>query len=237
MSRPAALPAPSAVSDLQLLRLSDAAAIARLSERTLRRALHARRNRLRCYRFGHAVRIAPDDLAAWLRAHAALPVVSTAVLDTLSPTAQELIQHLNQSPARSAGRGGDRTAKAPPTAPTNNLRPEAPTRLDCGAESSVHVLTDPRSKEEPIPMHDVTTMVRFRAIPARTARGRAVRCACPRGTSPRAQSPPAREPSPARRRRSACLPLFAPCSASSSLSPYRSKAKRGSPCIGYLSTI
>ena len=67
---------PPPLSDVQLLRLPEAAAIARLSERTLRRALQARHHRLRCYRFGRAVRIAPDDLAAWMRAHAALPVMS-----------------------------------------------------------------------------------------------------------------------------------------------------------------
>jgi excisionase family DNA binding protein len=170
MSRPAALPEPSAVSDLQLLRLSDAAAVARLSERTLRRALRARQHPLRHHRFGRAVRIAPDDLAAWLRAHAALPVVSTTVLDTLSADAKALIQSLDR-PTGSAVQRGDGTAKARHTAPTNNLRPQPPTRLDCGAESSVHVSTDPRSKEEPIPMHDTSTMTRFRAIPARTARG------------------------------------------------------------------
>jgi hypothetical protein len=147
------------------------AAIARLSERTLRRALRAPQHPLRHHRFGRAVRIAPDDLAAWLRAHAALPVVSTAVLDMVSPMAHELIQRLDQSPARSAARRGDRTAKAHPTTPANNLRPQPPTRLDCAAESSVHVSTDPRSKEEPIPMHNAPTMAQTRATPARASRG------------------------------------------------------------------
>ena len=126
MSRPAATVASFAVSDVQLLRLPDAAAIAQLSVRTMRRALRASTNRLRCYRFGRAVRIAPDDLAEWLRAHAALPVVSTSVMETLSAEAKELIQSLDQSPGRSAGRR-DRTAKRQTPTPTNNLAPEGST--------------------------------------------------------------------------------------------------------------
>jgi len=171
MSRRALAFEPSTVCDLQLLRLSEAATLARLSERTLRRAIHAPHNPLRCYRFGRAVRIAPDDLQAWLRAHVALPVVSTAVLETLSADAKALIQGLNRPTDRGAG-PGDRAAKVSPKTPANILAPEPPTRLDCGAESSVHGPTAPRSKEEPIPMHDAPEMARFRAIPARTASGR-----------------------------------------------------------------
>lgn len=160
---------PLALSDLQLLRLSDAAAIARLSERTLRRALHAPQNRLQCYRFGRAVRIAPDDLTEWLRTHVARPVVSTTVLDSVSADAKALIQSLDRPTNRGAG-PGDRTAKVSPKAPANILAPEPPTRLDCGAESSVHVATEPRSKEDPIPMHDESPKARTRAKPPRLLR-------------------------------------------------------------------
>ncbi len=169
MSRSPVALEPFAFSDVQLLRLPEAAAIARLSERTLRRALRASTNRLRCFRFGRSVRISPDDLTEWLRAHADLPVVSSTIMDTVSAEAKELIQSLNRPPERRA-KSGDRTANIDPGAPGNNFAPEAPTPLDCGAESSVHVPTDPRSKEEPIPMHDVSETARFWANPARTAR-------------------------------------------------------------------
>jgi len=136
----------------------------------MRRALRASTNRLRCYRFGRSVRIAPDDLADWLRAHEALPVVSTTVMDTLSADAKALIQSLNLPANRGAG-GGDRTAKSHPMPPANNLASAPPTRLDCAPESSVHVSTDLRSKEEPSPMHDESTKTRTRATPPRLLRG------------------------------------------------------------------
>jgi len=160
---------PSTLRDVQLLRLADAAAIAGLSVRTIRRALRASTNRLRCYRFGRAVRIAPDDLTEWLHAHVALPVVSSRVTATVSAEAKELIKGLNQS-ANRGGSSGDRTAKVRSLVPDNNLAPKTRARLDCEAESSVHVPTDTRSKEEPISMHNASQMTRFRANPARTPR-------------------------------------------------------------------
>ncbi len=171
MSHQAAMLELSTPGDVSLLRLPEAAAIARLSERTLRRALHASTNRLRCYRFGRAVRIAPDDLTEWLRAHAELPVVSTTVMDTVSADAKALIQRLHRSKDRRAT-SRDRTANTDPGAPANNLAQEPPTALDCGAESSVHVATDTRSKEEPIRMHNASQTAPFGANAARTARAR-----------------------------------------------------------------
>jgi Helix-turn-helix domain len=82
------------MNDGHLLRLSDAAHVAHLSERTLRRALHDSQHPLRAHRFGRALRIAPADLVAWIRAHAALPTLPEPVLGQFSPTAQELLQDL-----------------------------------------------------------------------------------------------------------------------------------------------
>ena len=66
---------------IQLLRLDEAAAIAKLSEKTLRRGMADPQSPLRVYRFGRVIRIDRADLDAWLRAHAAVPeAVPDAVL-------------------------------------------------------------------------------------------------------------------------------------------------------------
>ena len=58
---------------IHLLRLDEAAAIAKLSEKTLRRGMADPQNPLRVHRFGRIIRIDRADLDAWLRAHAAVP--------------------------------------------------------------------------------------------------------------------------------------------------------------------
>jgi hypothetical protein len=157
MSRQAAPPELSALSDLQLLRLPEAAAIARLSERTLRRALCAPQRPLRYHRFGRSVRIAPDDLAVWLRAHAAVPAVAPAVLDTLSPAAREVLDTLGATTTDTA-RSPQRTAMERRTAPGS----ESLTGLDSSPQSSVHVSTDDRSEDAAMQRTNSTDVARTR---------------------------------------------------------------------------
>ena len=136
------------MSDLQLLRLPEAARLAQLSERTLRRAMHAPQNRLRRYKIGRSVRIARDDLTAWIRAQTAVPTVSDTIVGQLSPVARDLIQGLVGG-VDTAAQGVDVSTghlsdpaddghKSPKMGTEKSAQQCAPTRLDSSAESSVH---------------------------------------------------------------------------------------------------
>jgi excisionase family DNA binding protein len=73
------------------LTIAEAGSKARVSPRTIRRALRAPRMPLRHYRIGRRVVIDESDLEQWVKAHAAMPVVAPAVLDRMSPIARELL--------------------------------------------------------------------------------------------------------------------------------------------------
>lgn len=77
----------------ELLTISEAAAVARCSAKTIRRAIHDRCKPLRAYRPGRAVVIAATDLDSWIRSRVVTPSPHT-VRDRLSPTARELLDGL-----------------------------------------------------------------------------------------------------------------------------------------------
>jgi excisionase family DNA binding protein len=78
----------------QFLTLAEAAAVVRLSPRTLRRGMHDSRRPLRVARVGRRVIVERADLLAWLRAHVEVPAVSAPVLGRVSPAARELLEGL-----------------------------------------------------------------------------------------------------------------------------------------------
>src|SRR5262245_42102408 len=94
---------------VELLKLPEAATIANLSTRTLRRAIHASERPLRHHRFGRAVRIERNDLDAWLRRHAAVPEVKSELLGRISSVARELVESFVAPPNASSGEDGTKS--------------------------------------------------------------------------------------------------------------------------------
>jgi excisionase family DNA binding protein len=91
-------------AESRYLNLSEAATASRLSERTIRRALHDRKSPLRHYRIGRRVVIAETELRAWIEAHVSTTAPSPSkaaerVLTRLSPTARELLAGILCTPA------------------------------------------------------------------------------------------------------------------------------------------
>jgi len=84
--------------DDEFLRLEEAAALAKLSTRTLRRALAVSTRPLRHYRIGRRVVIARRDLTAWIESHRAAPIVSPAAVAAAGPGVREILARLNRTP-------------------------------------------------------------------------------------------------------------------------------------------
>ena len=123
---------------IHLLRLDEAAAIAKLSEKTLRRGMADPQNPLRVHRFGRAIRIDRADLDAWLRAHAVVPeAVPDPVLKAISPAARRLVESLLAPTAASReGRAPKPSRKVRELSARKSQRNQV---LDCAGEQSVHV--------------------------------------------------------------------------------------------------
>ena len=140
----------SGSATIQLLRLDEAAAIAKLSEKTLRRGMEDPQNRLRVHRFGRAIRIDRADLDAWLRAHAAVPEpVSDPVLAAISPEARRLVESLlSPQPVAKPGRVPKPSRKVRGMSARKTRRNQV---LDCARGSSVHADTMDENAEAPSP--------------------------------------------------------------------------------------
>ena len=125
---------------IRLLRLDEAAAVAKLSEKTLRRGMVDPQNPLRVFKFGRIIRIDRADLEAWLRAHAAVPEpVADPVLRAISPAARRLVESLLAPDATSqAGRAQKPSRKVRELSARKSGRNQV---LDCAGEQSVHADT------------------------------------------------------------------------------------------------
>lgn len=76
------------------LTIAEAAEIARLSSRSIRRGLRDSKCLLRHYRVGRRVIIDRDDLERWIHSHAVVSAVAPAIVDRVSPSARGLLDGL-----------------------------------------------------------------------------------------------------------------------------------------------
>ena len=80
------------------LRIGEAADVARLSTRTIRRAMAAATHPLRHYRVGRRVVIARSDLVSWLEMHRVAPEIAIPANGAVT----ELLNRLNRTPGAPA---------------------------------------------------------------------------------------------------------------------------------------
>jgi excisionase family DNA binding protein len=84
---------------MKLFTVTEAATFARLSTKTLRRAIGAADRPLRCYRVGRRIVISEDDLIGWLERHRAAVVLSDDIISgAISSPARELLGRLRRGP-------------------------------------------------------------------------------------------------------------------------------------------
>ena len=88
------------------LTIAEASRRARLSPRSIRRALAGEVKPLRHFRIGRRVVISEADLAAWLEAHAVMPTIRPKVLEGVEALFPELAGHL---PVTQTGHGAEKT--------------------------------------------------------------------------------------------------------------------------------
>ena len=82
----------------EYLTIDEAAAVCRLSARTVRRGLKSSVRPLRHYRVGRRVVIARSDLASWLEMHRAVPEVGVPATGAVA----EILNRLNRTPGAPA---------------------------------------------------------------------------------------------------------------------------------------
>lgn len=80
------------------LRIGEAADVARLSTRTIRRAMASATHPLRHYRVGRRIVIARLDLVSWLEMHRAVPVIAVPANGAVA----DILNRLNRTPAAPA---------------------------------------------------------------------------------------------------------------------------------------